>query len=76
MSLYALTCFSLYIDQHYSLLLRQNYRKYRRLSAFFRIVSTSKDRNGVEFISTLEGRNQKYEEPKIRNSILVVIENL
>ncbi|RMX42927.1 hypothetical protein pdam_00024014, partial [Pocillopora damicornis] len=34
----------------------QNYVKYRRLNAFFRIVSTSKDRNGVEFISTMEGK--------------------
>ncbi|XP_022810038.1 gamma-glutamyl hydrolase A-like [Stylophora pistillata] len=35
----------------------QNYRKHRRLNTFFRIVSTSKDRKGVEFISTLEGKH-------------------
>ena len=62
LSLYALTCFRLYIDPYYSVLLRQNYGKYRRLNAFFRIVSTSKDRNGVEFISTMEGKHKKYKE--------------
>ena len=63
LSLYALTCFRLYIDPYYSVLLRQNYGKYRRLNAFFRIVSNSKDHNGVEFISTIEGEKQKYKEP-------------
>ncbi|RMX42926.1 hypothetical protein pdam_00024015 [Pocillopora damicornis] len=37
--------------------------KYRCLNTFFIIVSTNKDGKGVEFISTMEGKNQKYKEP-------------
>ncbi|XP_066029648.1 gamma-glutamyl hydrolase-like [Pocillopora verrucosa] len=43
-------------NNHRKAITLQNYGKYRRLNAFFRIVSTSKDRNGVEFISTMEGK--------------------
>lgn len=43
-------------NNHKMAITPQNYVKYRRLNAFFRIVSTSKDRNGVEFISTMEGK--------------------
>ena len=37
--------------------------KERCLNTFLRIVSTSKDGKEVEFISTMEGKNQKYKEP-------------
>ena len=33
----------------------QKYDKNKLLKNFFRIVSTSKDRKGIEFISTMEG---------------------
>ena len=36
-------------------LLLQTYRKTKHLQDFFKVVSTSKDRKGVEFISNMEG---------------------
>ena len=36
-------------------LLLQAYRKTKHLQDFFKVVSTSKDRKGVEFISNMEG---------------------
>ena len=33
----------------------QVFAKDKKLKRFFRIVSTAKDRKGVEFVSTLEG---------------------
>ena len=64
LNLYALTCLRLYIDSYYSVLLRQNYLASTDvLIPFFIIVSTNKDGKGVEFISAMEGKNQKYKEP-------------
>ncbi|KAJ7372726.1 hypothetical protein OS493_018000 [Desmophyllum pertusum] len=43
-------------NNHVKAITPQTYHKNRLLKKFFRIVSTSKDRKGVEFISTMEGK--------------------
>ena len=65
LSLYALTCFRLYIDPYYSVLLRQNYGKYRRLNTFFRIVSNSKDHTFYTSLLFLRSLNDDLEKSRI-----------
>ncbi|XP_020622508.1 gamma-glutamyl hydrolase-like [Orbicella faveolata] len=43
-------------NNHLKAITPQTYHKNKLLKNFFRIVSTSKDRKGIEFISTMEGR--------------------
>ena len=38
-----------------SFFLSQTFHKNKYLKDFFRVVATSKDRNGVEFIANMEG---------------------
>jgi len=46
------------LNDHVCGVLPETYRSNARLSKFFRVLSTNRDRKGLEFISTIESRDQ------------------
>ena len=64
LSLYALTCFRLYIEPYYSVLLRQNYSKHKRLNAFFRTFQQAKIAKGLNLFQLWKIRIKSIRNPK------------